>query len=90
MKIRIYVERNVSEMAEIELLDRDHLKTLIKDRELFDEIENQGSEFEETVGEVLYTTIEIIDENDQVVEKLDYEDLCDQIRLESDEISECD
>ena len=79
MKVQIRVERNVSECVTIEVKDLEHLKQLVKDNTLFDFIDEQNERFEdgaadevweEVCGEILWTNIAIL--NDDNTDQAEY------------------
>ena len=80
MKIAVRVERNVSEQAIIEVKDLDELKQLIEENKLFEEIDRQHAEkgesevWEETYGDVLFTRVAELDENNNNVQEYDIDD----------------
>ena len=60
MKVTMYMERNVTEAVNFEVIDMDHLKELIKDySEVWSLISEQCGKVEEVNGEVLETKFEI-------------------------------
>ena len=77
MKVAVRVERNVSEQAIIEVKDLDELKRLVKENELFEEIDRQHAEkgepevWEETSGDILFTRVAELDENNNNVQEYD-------------------
>lgn len=60
MKARMFMERNVTDAVDIEVVDMNHLKELARDHtKLWDLIASQDAKTEEVVGEVLETKFEV-------------------------------
>ena len=76
MKIEIRIDRNVCESVIIDIENEEQLKELVKNDELFDQIDYQGKKFEEDCGEILFTEIAILDDNDNDIKtfKINNED----------------